>query len=1196
METPSTPDANDNDLPDDVPTLSIESTTKTPVSTETEGHPEIDPEGESSPERSAFQKIGDAFRSKAETFMSMLRGERLPGEDDKKESTKMDKAKFGAKIAFSVYTTIKGYKGAFDAPAWFYQKFFTNPAERKRIKDELEKNIDTEEGEGKPSAVEQKRAQIEAAVQSSKFLSPEKKLELINRLAETVAGHDAELAVLDNERNEAIAQLLDEFITTRVKGTVALKEGVNTALHLAADASGMGLYMRMARTGTYGAVSLYERWQTVANEREAGSDGQEAKRTGSQMSEFMNGFKETKDKLLLKGEGTKGDKFKNFAKASGTVARFIGMSTMGIQAGLETDAGQDALNSMLDKFAGIIPSAEAHGLAHTTETVVGSEVPQDLGATQATDPATMDLSEASIDYSDDFVGPLPEDAAEFVGPLPEDAELVGPVEFDPQQIELGTVHSGDGIIKVLERQMEASPKDFGYEGDVDDAKAVDAWAKSAAVAAARESGLIRDGGDTRLATEAIEKLSVMAKANSEGGVNIVFLDNTTGEHIDLDQVREQGLAYEHGVGLDGATPQEAISTKPTPATGIGRVPARESGTMEKLPELREAEASPDVPHSFMDGQLQLEARASGEFGASITVDDAWYAENQESIKNMLDRETYESHIPERIEANKDITERLVGYKKILEVFDKRGLSDSAEAELLHRRIAVDLRALDIYTEGYIQEDALTELRELAKDVDLSHPADMPTEAIDRINDIRIPGIGKLEFTYSADGTPSMDWKNLSEEIGPGLRKKATGLLTKGWENDYPESRVDFLMEQSTQKLAYMYLREEALSNLISEGHGSTPEADFLRRALTADLRENADILDPDSPAVRYAVRLTGTEPAPLSWEEPTEAPDADATPAIESTPPTEASVESPYGVHREELEKLTDRGDVEFTRDTNPPEATYDGNRSDIDLQLASNGYRIIGDRIVPLPSNPDGVALSWGAQDVDPATGEVLSRTSEVHISLDGDTVTIQAINTDGRIDIVHLAPDGDMKVETGSSPVVEAPQVISQAAPLAEAGPSQVEVAPSSGLEKATFGNTKFELPGEGEVRFTYNADGSVKNVFVPGKWVSDKSLMKEALGEQGLTPRGVTEQFAQEDRGISGYIDGMPVERDIAPLSGGGVSHEARDEAREFMRKTTRLYVERQALDEMSDAGLSGTPEFTALEKDVAGLEEIIDKKYN
>ena len=336
------------------------------------------PEGEGDAEGSPLSRIADAFREKANRFMTMLRGERLPEEDDS-EMSNMEMAKRGAKVGISVLATLGGYKGAWDGPAWFYQKFFTNPAERKRIKEALEEGIDEEDTASSP--LEQKQLQIRAAIESSKFLSPEKKQKLFTKLRDAMTTHEGELVALDEERNEAIAQLLDKYITTRVKGTVALKESVNTALHAAADATGLGVALRLARAGTYGAVSLYERWNRVSEERDA------EQRTEGQLKEFMKGFGETWDKLWLKGEGTKKEKALGFMSAAGTVGRFLGMGAIGVEAGLDTEAGQEFLNNMLDKFAGdSLPDAETTAEAITPEVAVA-----DTGTEAATAEAADDI-------------------------------------------------------------------------------------------------------------------------------------------------------------------------------------------------------------------------------------------------------------------------------------------------------------------------------------------------------------------------------------------------------------------------------------------------------------------------------------------------------------------------------------------------------------------------------------------------------------------------------------------------------------------------------------------------------------------------------------------------------------------------------------------------------------------------------------
>ena len=981
------------------------------------------PEGEGDAEGSPLSRIADAFREKANRFMTMLRGERLPEEDDT-EMSKTEMAKRGAKVGISVLATLGGYKGAWDGPAWFYQKFFTNPAERKRIKEALEEGIDEEDTASSP--LEQKQLQIRAAIESSKFLSPEKKQKLFTKLRDAMTTHEGELVALDEERNEAIAQLLDKYITTRVKGTVALKESVNTALHAAADATGLGVALRLARAGTYGAVSLYERWNRVSEERDA------EQRTEGQLKEFMKGFGETWDKLWLKGEGTKKEKALGFMSAAGTVGRFLGMGAIGVEAGLDTEAGQEFLNNMLDKFAGdSLPDAETTAEAITPEVAVA-----DTGTEAATAEAADDIVADTESGTSIRLGESTFEASAELGD-------VGPIEFETSQIELGTVRTGDGILKTLERQMEAAPQNFGYEGDLTDAKAIDAWAKSTAMEAARESGVVYAGGDVRLAEKAIDNLAVMAKPTAEGGISIVLINNETGNHLSLEDAKAQGFTYESGAG--------------------GPVTSTEE-TLARLEELREEplapeelegfEPTPDVPHSLMDGMVNFR-EVDGVFYLETDITPEWSAEHHDELMGMLDRGPFVAEAERSLEAQTQAAERLVGYKKILAVMEKRGLGESDEAELLRRQAAMSLRELERVGTDHMNPETLSELHALTEGVDLSTAPELYVEESDQLGDIRVPGIGKLEFTYSESGRPLLNPNQLNEQMGPGLRKEASKLFVDNWEEAYQEARVDFLMGEASAVMADMFIREQALRELMAAGHGTTPEADYLRDSLKMALVNNAGILNEDNPVIKSARKLSGIESGIT-------APGAPEVPRLE-----EPAEELPLSA---------------------PPT------------------------REAPLP---------------------------------------------------------------------LEAPEAPADS---------------PAGLEKAAFGNMKFDIAGKGDVRFRYDEDGNVKGLFVPGKWITNRELMRDALAEEGMTKKSVEAAFSEKRGGLGPMVDGAPVDRDAPDYAETDISHignTAKDEAREFIRKTTRLYVQERALTEMRDAGLAGTPEFAKLQEETEKLRGLVEE---
>ena len=167
-------------------------------------------------------------------------------------------------------------------------------------------------GETNAAALEARMARLEEAINASKFLTKEKKAELIQK------AKDAHNTLEDGRRSaekkyrEDIAKLLDEAIQTRVKNAEVLKQAVNTAL----VASGL----LALRAGAYGVLSLSQRYDTVAKERK------EKKRTGSQFNEWIvQGFKETAHKLV--GGGANHSKMINVVRVHPMLLA-VGMSDL----------------------------------------------------------------------------------------------------------------------------------------------------------------------------------------------------------------------------------------------------------------------------------------------------------------------------------------------------------------------------------------------------------------------------------------------------------------------------------------------------------------------------------------------------------------------------------------------------------------------------------------------------------------------------------------------------------------------------------------------------------------------------------------------------------------------------------------------------------------------------------------------------
>ncbi len=878
--TEPTGTAADTTKPDEtLDTPPAETAEPAPESTEARG------EEEPSAQEDEPGRLGGFFKSleskiDGSGFMKKLRGERLGSEDTKEDPSTTESAKFWTKTGISVLATIGGYKGAWDGPAWLYQTLSTNPAERERLKAVLENQV-TQTPEA--SALKLKHEQIEAAVDASKFLSAEKKAELKIKLKEVMTDQDTELADLDETRNEEIALLLQEYVTTRVKGTVALKESVNTALHLAADASGMGVFLRLGRTGTYAAVSAYERWQAVG-EREG------AEELGGHMKEFMKGFQETGAKLWGKGE-TKKERLINRVQAAGTIGRFVGLGLLGNQAAgeLMPEAGSPEATTMIDKlldglFEEEAPTQATQDVLATPEdsgldtAVTGAVDPQPTIEASTTNPVDQISTETHVPTTESTIEATKEAAVEAADEA---------IEFEQTQIELGTVRSGDGVLRALERQLEANPADFGYEGDPADTSAIDAWAKGEGLKAARDMGLVRAGGDTRLTGEAIKNLAVMAMAKEGGGIEIVFLDNETGEQLSVEDLRDptKGLSYEHG-----AVPGEIPTETDVLARSIESSRDSLSSTTE----------SPEAPEELAE-LMSMEDVPFDELSPEI----------QEQIGTMIDTEALKEFVERGIESDLSriqlLSERTAATSMILDRLEKMGEGDSPEAQMLRYYLADTLESIDrvSYNADYFNNEALLHAREQVSD--LNDELYVPRDAMvgDNVPELRVRGLGKIEFSYSSSGHPSLDIDALIDKGGRLLEKESSGLLLENWEETLAADSTELYDKYARDIAQKLFVEQQALQQLIDADQGESPEADYLRELMRHDLSTYAPLLDQTSPVIQAASRELGIEvsapPVPAEVAPAVEVP-AEPVRAAEAISESYGLTEAPADVDGAPLE------------------------------------------------------------------------------------------------------------------------------------------------------------------------------------------------------------------------------------------------------------------------------------------------------
>jgi len=736
--------------------------------------------------------------------MARFRGEVTAKDEKDYKPTGSDVSKSIAAGLMSVVASYTGIKIVADLPEWLTQKYFT-AQERKLIKDAL-KSTKTEPDNVTEDVIslETRMTKLEEAIRASKFLTVEKQKALIQQAQDALNRKENDNLMARTKRDKEIALLIDAAIQSRIKNTQVLKETLNSALMLTGLSAMRGV--------AYGSVALYERYSRLSQEKKAHGVA-----PGVSFNELIvGGMKETWAQLKGGGAETTAGKALNFVQGATVVLRAAGFAELAISEVLEEGGASSMINASLkaweEKSAGQFAldnakepwqrlgslfgmASDALGHSPTGDAVTGDKDHINLGASDATTGQELDAFGNPIDFgtSDANTG---QDLDEFGKPT----GVVAPIEFTENQIKTGMVHKGDGIIKILQRQGLSA---------------------KAALDASREAGIVRPDGDTRLATEAIGRISVLAH-ETDGHVVIAFHDAQTGNTLSLDEARAQGFTYEHGSG-------SPTIAEPPPAT----------------------EGTTEVPHALAGGNLNLNTI---EGGFNFNMDTSGLTSVQ--LNGMTDVNAIEmagtTELALQQEDVKNLSQRMVSTQTILHRLDARHLGDSAEAQVLRLSLQQDLaqaQSMNVFDRVDLQKIQVDANR-------FNADALQSVQASDRLNDIRIPGLGKIEFTYDADGKPEFDLHQLITDAKPILQSRAANMLVEGWENTVAGS---YISQQEIAVAGPVYLMNEALKELKAGGHGESAQAKFLTTQLGLYLRENAGVLDGNNAIVKDAAERAGVD-------------------------------------------------------------------------------------------------------------------------------------------------------------------------------------------------------------------------------------------------------------------------------------------------------------------------------------------------
>ena len=116
--------------------------------------------------------------------------------------------------------------------------------------------------------------------------------------------------------------------------------------------------------------------------------------------------------------------------------------------------------------------------------------------------------------------------------------------FSQEQLKLATVRQGDGLIRIAQRQLEADPELYGFNGDVENKKEVAHWLRKTAFAAVTKAGLANQDGWVGLGGKGIDKMAVTL-SNEKDGIGFNFVDAKTGEPMDPATLQKEHFTYDY---------------------------------------------------------------------------------------------------------------------------------------------------------------------------------------------------------------------------------------------------------------------------------------------------------------------------------------------------------------------------------------------------------------------------------------------------------------------------------------------------------------------------------------------------------------------------------------------------------------------------------------------------------------------------
>ncbi|MFH1088998.1 MAG: hypothetical protein V1716_01075 [Candidatus Uhrbacteria bacterium] len=462
--------------------------------------------------------------------------------------------------------TLTGTKIAADLPRYLLQKGIFIPREKEALEQAFASTKDKEDiYEGGDDPLIDRAQRLNERIKNSNFLTGQQKTEMLAKVKEIVKQTGEDLKVLEDRRNQEIADLIEANIQTRVKGTTVVKEAVNTLAVLTG--------LQSLRGVAYGSVALVERAQKLSRERTEGKRDFEG--VGGWAKEMViNGFRETGKGLIISRTDIRGrelsgrERFQNATRAYGTLGRFVGLGALGAREVFTEGGIGEALNKMSDawdkKSAGDFAvdnfTGNLNRISFGSWNKVFGESP--VGVEQADVSAEAPLSEQSVVAESPAGGSATETPAVVDStsalPAPEGV-LETDQAFRLEQIKaeiqgglIPKVQAGEGhdSFVALALQRAQAPGHVGLKtGNLKEV-----------MDAARRSGIISEDGKFELRLAEAAKGNVAIDIQDHGtGSEIVLRDVNTGAEIPKAEWSKFTYSHNNQTGADVFEPSHSIT-------------------------------------------------------------------------------------------------------------------------------------------------------------------------------------------------------------------------------------------------------------------------------------------------------------------------------------------------------------------------------------------------------------------------------------------------------------------------------------------------------------------------------------------------------------------------------------------------------------------------------------------------------------